>query len=400
MAEAAAYGDVQRRQGPQRWQVSPQWLVLAALFLLALGSGCLPLGGTPPSPTSPALNAAAQQMQALLMCDERHGWASTQRSVLRTSDGGVHWQDVTPQPEAGSVPREPVERIVAAYLNAQTAWVALIFQGGSTTPIYHTSDGGRSWQRTDVPAPGIGVVQLTFVDALHGWLLVNLGIATNAEAVAIWRTTDGGSHWQRIMQVSAAQARTAQSSTTLPYSGSKSGLAFLNTTTGWATGSEPALNRAWLYVTHDGGQSWQPQSLPLPTGSEKAQIATLPPRFFSDRDGLLPVNVYAAGKASLYFYVTHDGGKSWRFGQALPASVIAWSFVSANIGYATDRTTLYVTHDGGQHWSQQLPTGPFADVIQLDFLTASTGWALCLAPPAQTHILRTNDAGQSWQQLS
>ncbi len=385
----------------QRGRLSLQWLALAALFLLVLGSGCGPLGNAPPpSPTSPALSAAAQQMQALWMYDEQHGWASTQRSVLRTTDGGAHWRDVTPQPETGSASQGPVERIVTAYLDAQTAWVALIFQNARTTPIYHTSDGGQSWQRTNIPAPSIGVVQLIFVDALHGWLLVNLGMATNAEAVAIWRTSDGGGHWQRIMQVSAAQARTAQGQRTLPYTGSKSGLAFIDTTTGWATGSEPGLNQAWLYVTHDGGQSWQFQSLPLPTGSEKAQIATLPPRFFSSRDGLLPVNLYTAGKASLYFYITHDGGQTWRYGAALPASVIAWSFVSASIGYATDRTTLYVTRDGGQHWSQQLPTGPFSDVIQLDFLTATRGWALCLAPPAKTHILKTSDGGRSWQQLS
>jgi photosystem II stability/assembly factor-like uncharacterized protein len=368
----------------------PALLTLLALLALVL-PGCVSPGAPPSSPTSEALTAA-QQMQTLVMFDERHGWATTQRSVLRTDDGCLHWQDVTP---GGA--QAAVERIVTSYLNATRAWVALILENATVTPIYYTDDGGRSWQHSDIQTRGIGVVQITFLDALHGWLLANQGLEGSSEAVAIWRTGDGGRHWQQIVSVTAPAAGRAGS---LPFSGNKSGLSFATTTTGWASGSEPGKSALWLYVTHDGGLSWQPQTLPLPAADNNAQIATLPPHFFNAQEGILPVNIYAAGTASLYFYVTHDGGASWQYGEALPASVIAWSFVDVNDGYATDRSALYTTNDGGRHWTRRLPGASFVDVIQLDFLSLATGWALRLSEPAATHLLKTGDGGRSWVQIA
>ncbi len=368
------------------------WLPLLVLSIWLLAA-CEPFATSPPPlPTSAAVNAAAQQMQSLAMFDALHGWATMQRSVLRTDDGGAHWQDVTPQ-----AAQPAAERIVAAYLNASTAWVAVVIQNALTTTIYHTSDGGRSWQSASVQAPGIGIVQMVFINAQDGWLLANAGMTTNAEAVTIWRTTDGGQHWRQTTSVSESSAHEAG---LLPLSGNKSGLAFLNASTGWAAGSEQTAASVWLYVTHDGGATWQRQTLPLPTGSSSAQIATLPPRFFNAREGVLPVNIYTAGAARLYFYTTHDGGKSWQYGAPLPGSVITWSFISTSQGYATDRSMLYVTRDGGQHWSDEQVGGAFSDVIQLDFISPTLGWALRLAEPAATHILRTSDGGQSWSQIS
>ena len=35
-------------------------------------------------------------LTAIRMLDKAHGWALTSTSVLKTSDGGLHWTDVTP----------------------------------------------------------------------------------------------------------------------------------------------------------------------------------------------------------------------------------------------------------------------------------------------------------------
>src|SRR5581483_9354234 len=114
----------------------------------------------------------------------------------------------------------------------------------------------------------------------NGWLLLDKGSATSHEAIDIFRTTDGGTTW---LKVSSTDQNTGNQSGTLPFAGDKSGISFISTTTGWVTGTLPVDNRAWLYVTHDGGSTWQPQNLPLPANSN-VQVATMPPIFFSSKD--------------------------------------------------------------------------------------------------------------------
>ena len=87
-------------------------------------------------------------------------------------------------------------------------------------------------------------------------------------------------------------------------SGDKSGLSFVNETTGWATGFTAADNFAWLYITHDGGVTWQHQAIPLPANA--SQVSTIPPVFFfvSQTQG------WAIDSAQV-LYQTTDGGQTW-----------------------------------------------------------------------------------------
>jgi len=61
------------------------------------------------------------------MVDASNGWAignagDTIDHVLRTSDGGNTWQDVTP-PEAAPTMDLPEKRAVGFFLNRDTVWV-------------------------------------------------------------------------------------------------------------------------------------------------------------------------------------------------------------------------------------------------------------------------------------
>src|SRR5713226_5867019 len=69
----------------------------------------------PPSPTVIVKNAGL--ITSIHMIDTTTGWALTDKAVLRTSDGGTHWQDVTPT----KYPAQP--EAAGTFLTASTVWV-------------------------------------------------------------------------------------------------------------------------------------------------------------------------------------------------------------------------------------------------------------------------------------
>jgi len=228
---------------------------------------------------------------------------------------------------------------------------------------------------------------LQFVNAQDGWFLTSLhGGAAGSEDIVLYRSTDGGQTWSLV----------ASSSGTLPFHGIKSGMGWISDTTGWITGSIAIPNFVYLYRTQDGGVSWQPQSLPVPSG--QAVATTSPPVFFSAAEGLLPVTF----NTGFGIYATHDGGASWST-LTLPSGANGtWDFLSMQQGWVVGASgnTLDETSDGGQHWTALTPTANFQAISQLDFVSAQQGWAISMANPSAPHLLQTMDGGQTWVQVS
>ena len=238
--------------------------------------------------------------------DATTGWATTNDRLLRTTDGGLHWQDVTPP---GSGP----QGVVAFPLSANNAWVvrALVEAGpgASQSTVFHTADGGRTWRSSTLPV--FSVAQITFADSQHGWMLADLDTADGEQAADIWRTTDGGQTWAKLS--SAADRPGA-----LPLEGQKFGLTFRDATTGWVVQGDsvdkaPRLHG--LFWTQDGGATWQPApTLAWPTAlvhdPSLVEFGQLP-TFFSSQVGVLRLLlvVQATGEvADTVMYVTRDGG--------------------------------------------------------------------------------------------
>lgn len=393
------------------------------------------------TPTPAPMNTATPAgtlvpvLWSLKMLDTQHGWAinmpdrvtqsngaisatfSNEEYVLSTTDGGIHWKDVSPiapSALAGSGPS-------ADFLSASLAWVY-----AQPNLFYVTTNGGHTWQHRALPSSVTGsfpfVENYIFINAQDGWLLAGQNEAPGPQTLALFQTTDGGLSWTEL-QGPGAQG-TSQSGA-LPLNGNVSRLSFLNASTGWVTEQSNIVNgAATMYMTQDGGHTWQPQQLRLPAGLPQAPSAILePPQFFNDHDGFLPAFLSTApalrqevasspqsGVLGGMIFVTHDGGNTWRSTPPLPTDGLV-SFSDVDHGWLAASTSadLWMTSDGGQHWTK-LSSGHLSaysgggsnSYINLSFVSSQLGWATQNgnSPSAATPLLKTEDGGHTWTQIN
>jgi photosystem II stability/assembly factor-like uncharacterized protein len=332
-------------------------------------------------------------LRSLHMLDVSTGWALSEHTVLRTTDGGVHWKNVTP-PNT-----KLTQNSIADFSTASIASIATPQANAATTQVWHTADGGQTWQQAAIQMPFPR--QISFIDSQHGWILAAVRPPGGAaESVSVFRTTDGGKTW---MNVATALFADTDPAGRLPYGGQKSGMRFLNALTGWVTGTVSLPNLGWLYVTHDGGSTWHQQSLLMPPGVPSAQLSILSPTFFSAADGILPVifyNVTTDSDIATAIYTTHDGGRTWQSTAPVSAAPRILSFADMQHWWATDGTILYSTGDGGNHWTKLSPSKSFKKIVQLDFVSDKVGWAISSTTSKSSSLLKTVDGGHTWTPIS
>jgi photosystem II stability/assembly factor-like uncharacterized protein len=377
--------------------------VLAAVLLVALLVGSLLFvfdlarrsneGATGNTSHPSKLAGGSGSLISIHMIDLTTGWVLGEHVVLHTTDGGVQWKNVTP-------PHTVLTReSIADFLTASLAWVT-IPQTGTTTRVFWTADGGQTWQQSTVQATFLK--QITFIDSQHGWILAGWGATGGAaEAVGVFRTSDGGKTWSNVSNALPASTDIPPPGH-LPYGGRKSGIHFLNTSTGWITGTAVVNDLFWLFVSHDGGATWNQQLLSLPPGVPSAQLSFNSPTFFSDTDGVLPIifsDLITGRGIATDIYVTHNGGATWKSTMPLPTAFGTIDFVDMQHGWVTDGLALYTTSDGGQHWAKLSPGANFKQVTGLSFVSSTTGWAIGGQSNTSSILLKTTDGGTTWTSL-
>jgi photosystem II stability/assembly factor-like uncharacterized protein len=288
-----------------------------------------------------------------------------------------------------------------ATLNATTAWVLVPGMDFFSGTIYRTSDGGVTWISNPVPF-GDGFLQ--FLDANNGRILTDRGSREGSEAVEIFQSSDGGATWVSVFHDDPSQPGFSDG---LPLAGIKNGMTFLDNNIGWVTGSNQENGSLFLYVTHDGGASWRQQSVPLPPDFTPNRYLTQAPVFFG-KDGFLPLMVYRPDRTDLTFYVTHDGGLTWSgdpsdvrrlIKPGLPACADALHIWSWD-----GSTALYRTSDGARVWQEIATSLDLSGRLsQLEFVPSPagrfTGWALTrLDDSGHSQLYRTAD-GSTWTQI-
>src|SRR2546426_1981188 len=98
-------------------------------------------------------------LASIQMIDVQTGWAATPLCgpcrpqvtsglMLRTTNGGTQWNDVTPAHSSG----QKVEVPYFYALNTHLAWVEKGSVAVPNTEIFRTVDGGRVWQSAAIQA--------------------------------------------------------------------------------------------------------------------------------------------------------------------------------------------------------------------------------------------------------
>ncbi|GHO88780.1 WD40/YVTN/BNR-like repeat-containing protein [Dictyobacter formicarum] len=369
--------------------------LLGIICLLALAGCGAANGGTSddnsivvlPTPT-PGVSQPVS-LQAIHMIDDKNGWAVTPDGhVLHTTQGVAQWKDITP---TAGAPQPTFS--TATFLDAQNAWIA--GQVNDKISIWRTYTGGDLWLESPLAISGQGVININFIDPLHGWLLLKNGASKpDSEPVAILSTTDGGNNWYQIDN--ASQSSSANLSA-LPANNEKTGISFKSTTQGWVTGYTAEQNTPIFYASTDAGYTWTVQPLTLPG---KSAIRTFPPVFFGQNDGILPAQLVDNSHA-VVIYNTHDGGKTWKSNPVASDITTTVSFINANQGWAVGSNNnggnIYNTNDGGKSWHRGTQLGGDVVTIEsLQFVSAGNGWAIGTTKAGTIQLYQSTDGGKSW----
>lgn len=342
---------------------------------------------TPSPATIPAPIVSSPGITSLHMLNELDGWAISDNAVMRTTDGGLTWYNVSPQGVTSLG-----YGTAHTFLNTSQAWVLIADANDPMGAglLYRTSDGGLSW--TTYPVP-FGGGALAFTDESNGWMMAYLGVAAGSMGVTIYRTSDGGATWT---QAYTNDPNLANAGDSLPLGGLKNNLTPLDANTAWVGGVIYAPATFYFYKTSDGGQTWAPQTLPAAPGMQNTDVSIdSGPMFFSTGDGILSIR-FTGDTQRTGFYATHDGGQTWDFVSFMPGAGSV-DFVSPSDGFFWTGEQFFVTGDGAQTWTTVNANTSFKDIFAgMDFVNTRVGWVWTYDQNSQYGLYKTTDGGATW----
>lgn len=289
-------------------------------------------------------------LKAVTFIDATTGWAvgdvhwdQAQRcyvgTVIKTADGGATWvaQDVG-----------VTERLEAlAFVDASLGWAV-----GANGTIVHTADGGQSWTQQAVETTS-GFTGVAFADANHGWAVTTTPTTyddffeeyTDWDA-ALWHTNDGGQSWQQqtlpdeasiLHDVDVVDAQTA-----------------------WAVGAKRAgvddfgdtEHAGVIYHSADGGATWTEQYSP-------AGVTLTAVDFVDTLHGWAVGFPTSSGDDQRAVFHTTDGGQSWTIQEPGDMFSPLWDvqFIDQKRGYIVGANYIgawgppvFRTFDAGATW--------------------------------------------------
>ncbi len=151
-----------------------------------------------------------------------------------------------------------------------------------------------------------------FINKNYGWKMLYLDCGAGQCGIALYKTTDGGKNWTVL------GGDSGKINQTVVLGGHKTGISFRDENTGWIGVDIPAAV-AELYMTRDGGNSWNSVELPLPENNDIYQTTSYAPSFFNENDGIAFAQIDGKNISTrmLIIFVTHDGGEKWIYSDKL-----------------------------------------------------------------------------------
>jgi photosystem II stability/assembly factor-like uncharacterized protein len=304
--------------------------LLALALLLAL-----PAAASAHAPRwIPVPTGSTQQFRGLDAVDRRTAWVGgSAGQVLRTTDGGRSWRDVSPPGSAGLLFRD---------VEAQDAYRAsvLAIGEGDASRIYTTADGGRHWTLAfvnDDPA--------AFYDCMAFYPGHRDGLALSDPVDGKFRiaaTSDGGRSWHVLSNAGmppalAGEAAFAASGTCLVTSGRDA----------WFASGGGAVAR--VFHSRDGGRHWTVTTAPIPA-SPAGGVFSL--TFRDPRDGVMVGGDFTAPTNGAHASGFTRDGATWRPGGDLSGyrSGVDWVWGARETLVAVGPTGSDISYDGARSW--------------------------------------------------
>jgi photosystem II stability/assembly factor-like uncharacterized protein len=272
--------------------------------------------------------------------------------------------------------------------------------------LWRTSDGGRSWQPTDLPSGPNSFGYADRVSADTGFLLL-APIGQTPPAGTLYRTGDGGATWSQVATVPAfgGGLPSAKPGMTQP-------LVFADASNGLLVEGNEGQT---VLQTHDGGVTWTPVELPKPSDPEAFLLSVTDLRVFGSHVVITAViGLRGDGgtstepvPANYPVYTSDDAGRTWQV--VYPHEVGAfpvsddqqygeWSIVDSLTWVYMHGQDVAMTRDAGATWSKVAGSGLPVGAISFRpaFVSPTEGWVLLGFPRVGT-FATTHDGGATWQ---
>jgi len=376
------------------------FFTLLAAFLLL--TGCLrtspvPIG--PPEaivPTSSLPTSTPKYLSPLYKLHifvGGHGWASNldQTAFYNTRNFGEHWLMVTP----AGLSEGSGQGTTAAFLNGDAGWICQT-KTDSSSNLYTSSDGGRTWKTLSLSFP---CGQISILSKDEGYILSDQGVGAGSQYVSLYHTSDGGQTWELRFEHDPSDPEDHG----LPTGGMKTHFTFLSANIGIVGGSEPVSGSVYLFRTVNGGSSWfqsECQGLPLDNNQQTSVDKIIK---ISPTDAILPVrSCLADGNSVTYFCSTTDAAETWQYIGMLE-NVEFVDFGSLLTGVAYGQGKMFQTEDGGKTWTDTT-TGlpPAVTPVSLNMMNDLVGYLTATITPEtllDNRIYMTGNNGKDWQPM-
>lgn len=298
-----------------------------------------PPADSSPAPTEPSGLDADFSPHSVAFWDARHGIMlgspvgdnPTPGLVATTVDGGQTW-NVGPRLET------PLTRVTIS--GVADAWATAACESPCRPALFHSGDGGQTWQRL-----GSRASIVTFVDSVHGWG-TNPG-GTGGDGEQLFETHDGGAVWMPVSRICSR------------FWPEVAGLRFVGDRHGWiicgGMGSG-TMGQSATYETLDGGTKWRLRSSVI-LGAAPIVVGRPP-----------------SGPVVGAFFLPSGRGWVWQ-----------------------GRSGTATSGDGGVTWVQSPPGDPELVFVEpMWFVDDRVGFALVFADGA-TQLWTTVDGGTTWR---
>lgn len=245
------------------------------------------------------------------------------------------------------------------------------FVVGELGRIYHTTDGGKTFTRSDT---GTREAFLSVACAQDGSVMI-----AGQKGLAL-RSRDKGATWEKL------DTGTKRDLLSVAYASPQVSV---------AVGDFGTMVRS-----EDGGQTWSKVALPtdLVLPEDIAEIVEPGDVLLYDIHFVTPEQGWAVGEFGVIF-TTADGGKTWSAQKSpVETTLFGVHFTDASHGFATGiEEVLLRTTDGGTTWEKVRVPGREGFVLGLYdvAIQGNIGWVI----GDSGMLLRTTDGGTTWEQV-